>query len=52
MAQVDDLDFDRYFFKMSACTKAGLGNPTKVIIVYPDCAPDSCKPGETGKLPT
>ncbi|XP_025081800.1 protogenin-like isoform X2 [Pomacea canaliculata] len=47
VAQVDDLDFDRYFFKMSACTKAGLGNPTKVIIVYPDCAPDSCKPGET-----
>ncbi|PVD36302.1 hypothetical protein C0Q70_03280 [Pomacea canaliculata] len=49
VAQVDDLDFDRYFFKMSACTKAGLGNPTKVIIVYPDCAPDSCKPGETAE---
>lgn len=37
MAQVDDLDFDRYFFKMSACTKAGDGmsrgtKPKKVFL--------------------
>lgn len=49
VAQVDDLDFQRYFFKMSACTNAGRGNPSKVVVVYPDCEPSitcrekSCK---------
>ncbi|KAK7095958.1 hypothetical protein V1264_005309 [Littorina saxatilis] len=37
IAQVDNLDVKQYFFKMAACTKAGLGNPSDVVVVYPDC---------------
>ncbi|XP_076438818.1 protogenin-like [Babylonia areolata] len=37
IAQVDGLDTQQYFFKLSACTKAGRGHPSKVVMVYPDC---------------
>ncbi|KAL8595523.1 hypothetical protein ACOMHN_000731 [Nucella lapillus] len=37
IAQVDGLDLQQYFFKLAACTKAGRGHPSKVVMVYPDC---------------
>ena len=47
-AQVDHLDVQQYFFKMAACTKAGRGHPSKVVIIYPDCAATQCGPQTAG----
>ena len=49
IAQVDNLDIKQYFFKMAACTKAGRGHPSNIVVVYPDCAAAQCGPEPQGQ---